>query len=150
MKPLKLLKMTIRNFKGIQAYELTPEGETVNVDNILPNDQPYVDQNDMPQPYKTFTIENISAYTVAYNLVWKNVENTFITDNLKYKVTSNNGGFKTDYLPTPKKDGIIAERILIAPNTIQEYRFDFSLFGTGANQNEDQGKKFSVLIDVQT
>lgn len=28
---IKLLKMTIRNFKGIQAYELTPEGETVNV-----------------------------------------------------------------------------------------------------------------------
>src|SRR5699024_4943250 len=28
---IKLLKMTIRNFKGIQAYELTTEGETVNV-----------------------------------------------------------------------------------------------------------------------
>lgn len=28
---IKLLKMIIRNFKGIQAYELTPEGETVNV-----------------------------------------------------------------------------------------------------------------------
>lgn len=28
---IKLNKMSIRNFKGIQAYELTPEGETVNV-----------------------------------------------------------------------------------------------------------------------
>ncbi|MEY8370153.1 AAA family ATPase [Aerococcaceae bacterium 50-4] len=28
---IKLLKMTIRNFKGIQAYELTPEGENINV-----------------------------------------------------------------------------------------------------------------------
>lgn len=126
------------------------EGETINVENLVPNDQPYVNQDEIPQPYKTFSIENLSVYTIEYNLVWKNVENTFVTDNLKYKVTSTNGGFKTDYLPTPKKDGIIAEKILIPPKSTQEYRFDFSLFGTGVNQNVDQGKKFSVLIDVET
>ena len=126
------------------------DGETVNADNIIPNDQPNVDKNNIINPYKTFTIENLSAYTIEYNLVWKDVQNTFITDNLKYKVTANNGGFNSDYMPVPKKDGIIAEKILIAPNTTQEYRFDFSLFGTGANQNEDQGKTFSVLINIET
>ncbi len=126
------------------------EGETVNVDNIIPTDQPYVKDGTAPEPYKSFSIENLSVYTLEYNIVWKNVENTFTTDNLKYKVTSTNGGFTSDFKPVPKKDGVLAEKVLIAPNTTQEYRFDFRLFGTGANQNEDQGKTFSVLINIET
>ena len=126
------------------------DGETVNAYNLVPTDQPNIPDEVFPRPYKTFTIENLSNYTVEYNLVWKNVKNTFVSNNFKYKVAGSNGGFNVGYTVAPRTNDYIAKGILIPARTTQTYRFDFALMGTGQNQNEDQNKEFSALIDIET
>lgn len=122
------------------------DGETVNVDNLVPDDQPHVD---IPKPYKEFTIENLSGYTMEYTLKWIVIENSFVTDHFQYKVTSNHGGLNTDFITAPKENGILGEKIVIAPGQTQEYRIDFRLYGINDNQNIDQSRIFKATIDIE-
>ena len=122
------------------------DGETVNVDNLVPDDQPHVV---IPKPYKKFTVENLSQYTMEYTLKWIVIENTFVTDHFQYSVSSNNNGFKTDFVTAPKVDGILGEKIIIGPGVIQEYQIDFRLLGIHDNQNIDQSRVFKATIDIE-
>ena len=126
------------------------EGETINVDNLFPDDQPNLRPEERIKPMKTFTVENLSNYTMEYNILWKVDYNTFITDHLQYKITGTNGGFTKDYVPAPRVDGYIAQRITIPPRAVQKYTIEFNLIGTNQEQNEDQGKTFRGLVDIET
>ena len=126
------------------------DGETVNVYNLVPDDQPLQEGETITKPLKTFTIENLSNYSVEYSLKWKVLKNTFTTNNLQYKVESTNGGINLDYQAAPKNEVYIAEKVVIPARSTQKYTISFNLKGTGSNQNIDQAKEFQGLIDIET
>lgn len=113
--------------------------------NVFPDDQPDIITF---IPIKEFKIENSTGMVVRYNLSWIVSKNTFITDNLKFKVESTNGGGTLDYTTYPKNDHIFLSGITIAPYSTQTYYITSKLQGIGAAQNEDQGKEFIGKIQV--
>lgn len=125
------------------------EGETVSITDLVPDDQPFYEEIVKVNPYKTFTIENISAYPIRYSLKWKNLINTFTSDNFKYMVEASNGGFQSAYQTAPFTNTYIAQNIIIPPRVSQKYKITFNLQGTNTPQNEDQGKMFQAQIEVE-
>lgn len=113
--------------------------------NVFPDDQPDIISF---IPVKEFKIENTTGMHVTYNISWIVEKNTFITENLKFKVESTNGGGILDFVSYPKNDYIFLSGIKIAPYTTQTYYITSKLQGIGGPQNEDQGKEFIGKIQV--
>lgn len=126
------------------------EGETVNVENLVPDDQPLSPNEVIPKGYKTFTVENLSDYSLTYSLKMKVIYNTFISNNFQYRITGTNGGTTFGYRVAPKKDEYIAERIVIPARATQKYTIEFNLFGIGAPQNEDQNRIFRAQVEIES
>ena len=65
----------------------------------------------------TFTVKNESNGTYKYNIIIKDLVNTFVTKGfLQYKITSTDGGYNmTDFVDVPKSstatDTVLAENI---------------------------------------
>ena len=125
------------------------DGVTVNVKGLLPDDQLLVPGYDLEKPIKEFTIENLSDYPIYYAIKWNVKSNTFITNNLEYKIVGSNGAPTISARSVPKKSTQIVEKILIMPRVSQKFRVEINLKGTGTPQNEDQGKQFIGQIDIE-
>lgn len=123
-------------------------GLTVNVQGLLPDDQPPIPGHTNEKPVKEFIVENMSDYPIYYSLRWNVTTNTFITDNLKYTMVGSNGGPSLDKTTMPKRSATIFENILIMPRVTQKFRVEMNLEGTGEPQNEDQGRLFVGHVDV--
>ena len=96
---------------------------------------------------KTFTVENNSKSEYKYNIVIKDLMNTFVTEGyLQYKITSTNGGYNmTDYKDVPKsdtaKDKILAYSVSIPVGETQTYTIEFRyLNDENVDQGDDMGK----------
>ena len=96
---------------------------------------------------KTFTVENNSKETYKYNIVIKDLINTFVTEGyLQYKITSTNNGYSmTDYVSVPKSatatDTILAKNVSIAVNVTQTYTIEFRYVNDeDVDQGDDMGK----------
>ena len=96
---------------------------------------------------KTFTVENNSKSEYKYNIVIKDLVNTFVTEGyLQYKITSTNGGYNmTDYKDVPKsstaKDAILAYSVSIPVGVTQTYTIEFRyLNDEEVDQGDDMGK----------
>ena len=141
--------MNVGNSKRqLKAGELVLEYEddnTVYVEDIYPDDQPYFTQE---VPPKIFRVYNRSSLWVSYNLRWVVTYNDYESDNFKYKVTSTLNGANLDWTTAPKESSVLKTEIIIAPYTTQEYQVDFKLQGVGGNQDYDQGKIFSGHIEI--
>ncbi len=124
------------------------EGLTVNVKGLLPDDQPPIPGYEHVKPVKEFVVENLSDYPIYYGLSWKVDKNTFVSNNLKYTIVGTNGGPSFPLATMPKRNSVITTRILIMPRVTQKFRVEINLQGTGAPQNEDQGKEFAGYIEI--
>ena len=124
------------------------DGVTVNVRGLLPDDQPTIPGYPVVKPIKEFTVENLSDYPIYYGVKWIVNKNTFVTNNLKYTIQGTNGAPNLSATVTPKSSQTIYDRILIMPRVSQKFRFEINLEGTGIPQNEDQGKEFIGIIEV--
>ncbi len=132
----------------LKTGELTLEYEDNNqvlITDVYPDDQPFFENY---IPTKKFKITNKSGLYIMYNLRWVVNLNDYESDNFKYKVASNNSGFTTDWITTPKETSPMATKIIIPPYTTQEYAIDFKLQGVGGNQDYDQGKTFAAYIEM--
>ena len=96
---------------------------------------------------KTFTVENNSKSEYKYNIVIKDLVNTFVTKGyLQYKITSTNGGYNmTEYKDVPKsdtaKDKILAYSVSIPVGVTQTYTIEFRyLNDENVDQGDDMGK----------
>ena len=96
---------------------------------------------------KTFTVQNKSKSEYKYNIVIKDLINTFVTEGyLQYKITSTNNGYNmTDYVDVPKSttvtDTILAKNVSIAVNKIQTYTIEFRYVNDeDVDQSDDMGK----------
>ena len=104
----------------------------------------------------TFTVKNQSNGTYKYNIVIKDLINTFVTTGyLQYKITSTDGGYNmSDFKDVPKStsatDKVLAYSVEIAKGAIHTYSVEFRyLNSTTVNQNEDMGKKLSGTLFIE-
>ena len=104
---------------------------------------------------KTFTVKNESNGTYKYDIIIKDLVNTFVTEGyLQYKITSTNNGYNmTDYVSVPKSstatDTILAKNISIAVNVTQKYTIEFRYVNDeNVDQSDDMGKKLSGTLFI--
>ena len=103
---------------------------------------------------KTFTITNNSKEDFSYNIIIKDLVNTFESINtLQYKITSDVGYNMDSYLNVIKtessKDVVLAYNITIPKNTIQSYQIEFNYVSTEEDQSEDMGKKLGGTLAIE-
>ena len=104
---------------------------------------------------KTFTIKNDTKTEYKYNIVIKDLLNTFVTNGyLKYKITSTNGGYNmTEFKDIPKssapKDTILAYSVVIPNGLTQSYTIEFKYANDESiDQSDDMGKKLSGTLFI--
>ena len=104
---------------------------------------------------KTFTVENNSKSEYKYNIVIKDLLNTFVTNGyLQYKITSTNGGYNmTEFKDIPKssapKDKILAYSVSIPVGVTQSYTIEFKYSNDeSVDQSDDMGKKLSGTLFI--
>ena len=104
---------------------------------------------------KTFTVENNSKSEYKYNIVIKDLLNTFVTNGyLQYKITSTNGGYNmTEFKDVPKSetatDTILAYSASIDVGVTQSYTVEFVYANDeNVNQNVDQNKVLSGKLFI--
>ena len=105
---------------------------------------------------KTFTIENKSNETYKYNIVIKDLVNTFVTKGyLQYKITSTNDGYNmTEFKDVPKSetaaDTILAYSASIDVGITQSYTIEFKYANDeSVDQSEDMGKTLSGTLYIE-
>ena len=104
---------------------------------------------------KTFTVENNSKSEYKYNIVIKDLLNTFVTEGyLQYKITSTNNGYNmTEFKDIPKssapKDTILAYSVVIPNGLTQSYTIEFK-YGNdeSVDQSDDMGKKLGGTLFI--
>ena len=104
---------------------------------------------------KTFTVENNSKSEYKYNIVIKDLLNTFVTNGyLQYKITSTNGGYNmTEFKDIPKSsiatDTILAYSVVIPNGVTQSYTIEFKYANDeSVDQSIDMGKKLSGTLFI--
>ena len=104
---------------------------------------------------KTFTVENNSKSEYKYNIVIKDLLNTFVTNGyLQYKITSTNGGYNmTEFKDVPKSgtatDKILAYSVVIPNGVTQSYTIEFKYANDeSVDQSDDMGKKLSGTLFI--
>ena len=104
---------------------------------------------------KTFTIKNDTKTEYKYNIVIKDLLNTFVTEGyLQYKITSTNDGYNmTEFKDIPKsstpKDTILAYSVVIPNGVTQSYTIEFKYTNDeNIDQSEDMGKKLSGTLFI--
>ena len=104
---------------------------------------------------KTFTIKNDTKTEYKYNIVIKDLLNTFVTNGyLKYKITSTNNGYNmTEFKDIPKSsiatDTILAYSVVIPNGVTQSYTIEFKYANDeSVDQSEDMGKKLSGTLFI--
>ena len=104
---------------------------------------------------KTFTIKNDTKTEYKYNIVIKDLLNTFVTNGyLQYKITSTNGGYNmTEFKDVPKSsvatDTILAYSVVIPNGVTQSYTIEFKYANDeSVDQSDDMGKKLSGTLFI--
>ena len=104
---------------------------------------------------KTFTVENNSKSEYKYNIVIKDLLNTFVTNGyLQYKITSTNDGYNmTEFKDIPKssapKNTILAYSVSIPVGVTQNYTIEFKYANDeSVDQSDDMGKKLSGTLFI--
>ena len=104
---------------------------------------------------KTFSVENKSNSTYKYNIVIKDLINTFKTTGyLQYKITSTDGGYNmTSFEDVPKRstitDTVLAYSVSIDEGTTQNYTITIQ-YPNDANidQSDDMGATLSGKLYI--
>ena len=103
----------------------------------------------------TFTVKNESNGTYKYNIIIKDLVNTFVTEGfLQYKITSTDGGYTmSDFVDVPKSsmvtDTVLAENISIAKGATQTYKIVINYNNSDeVDQSADMGKTLTGKIFI--
>ena len=103
----------------------------------------------------TFTVKNESNGTYKYNIIIKDLVNTFVTEGfLQYKITSTDGGYNmTDFADVPKSSTsanvALARNITIGKDATHTYTVVFKyLESEDVDQSTDMGKTLSGKLFI--
>ena len=103
----------------------------------------------------TFTVKNESNGTYKYNIIIKDLVNTFVTEGLlQYKITSADGGYNmSEFKDVPKsstaKDEILAYSVEIAKGKTHSYSIEFKYTNSTNDQSDDMGKELSGILYIE-
>ena len=103
----------------------------------------------------TFTVKNESNGTYKYNIIIKDLVNTFVTEGfLQYKITSTDGGYNmSEFKDVPKsaaaKDEILAYSVEIAKGKTHSYSVEFKYTNSANDQSDDMGKELSGTLYIE-
>ena len=103
----------------------------------------------------TFTVKNESNDTYKYNIVIKDLVNTFVTKGfLLYKITSTDGGYNmSDFVDVPKSstatDTILAYSVEIAKGVTHTYTVEFKYLTSEEDQSDDMGRILSGTLYIE-
>ena len=118
---LLTIGLTYSYFRAMIIGEGTPiSAQAKGVRVIFTDNEEITDPDIIPgwKQTKRFSVKNEGTDDFEYNIVLKDLVNTFITEGfLQYKITSSNGYNMTEYIDIPKseeaKDVILAYSVLI-------------------------------------
>ena len=122
------------------------DGLAINVQNIKPG----------WTTTKTVSVKNNGTLDTAYNIVWQELTNTILKNELVLSATCkrlNSSGIvegtcePIDELPVRAKR--IAKNISIESGFTHEYTFTFLFKETSAEQNYNQGKQFNGVLGIE-
>ena len=130
----------------IPALELV--GNEIECENLFPTDQP---QDEVLKECKAeFVVSNISGMGASYNLKLAIDKNSFMSENLKYKLTSDNKIANIpNYVTVPKESKAVLKNIKIDPYQTHKYNVSFIIEGTNSEQNYDSGKKLKLKFIIE-
>ena len=143
--------------------QIIGEGKTVDVSSanlqiVFTDGDGAITGNDIEPGWsatKTFTIKNDTKTEYKYNIVIKDLVNTFVTNGyLQYKITSTNNGYNmTEFKDIPKssapKDTILAYSVVIPNGVTQSYTIEFKYANDeSVDQSDDMGKKLSGTLFI--
>ena len=96
-----------------------------------------------------FSVENTGTLEATYSLDMISVTNNFVDQSdLVYSITSTNNGRQKQTTLAPSSNQTILSGVKIAADEKQEYSLTLHFKETGDNQNDNQGKAFSGLIQL--
>ena len=102
-----------------------------------------------------FTIKNTTNKTIVYSINLIDVVNTFETDNFKYTlkadgvVVKDPSGNPIELVPALKKDGVVAQNLVITAGSEVTYTIDYLFEYLDRPQNEDQGRAYKSKIEIR-
>ena len=127
---------------------ISVEGQKVVCNDLYPTDQPQ--EGAKKECVTELVVKNLSTLSIKYNLNLNVLDNTYTSDNFKYKVTSTNGGGNMNvYEVVPKTNSKIFDSVLISSLSTQTYKISFILEGTNEEQNYDANRSFSGELKVE-
>ena len=96
-----------------------------------------------------FSVTNTGTVAAPYGIDLINVTNSFVDKNdLVYSISSTNAGGTKTTTVMPSDDTTLIPAITIEPGVTQEYTMTIHFKETGDNQNDNQGKTFGGLIQI--
>ena len=96
-----------------------------------------------------FSVENTGTLEATYSIDMINITNNFADKkDLVYSITSTNNGGQKQTTIAPSSNQTILSGVKIAADEKQEYSLTLNFKETGDNQNDNQGKAFSGLIQL--
>ena len=105
---------------------------------------------------KTISVKNTGTKEVSYNIVWQELENKIIKNELVLEATCkriNNDGIVestcNNIEETPIRVRTIEKNISIGPKVTHEYTIKITFKDTASNQNYNKRKSFSGKIGIE-
>ena len=96
-----------------------------------------------------FSVTNTGTVAAPYGIDLINVTNNFADKNdLVYSISSTNSGGSKTTTVMPNDDTTLIPAITIEPGVTQEYTMTIHFKETGDDQNDNQGKTFGGLIQI--
>ena len=115
------------------------DGQEVNANNLIPGD--YVE--------KEFTVTNTGNVPTSYGIYFNDVINTFSNpDDLVYELISENGT-NVSQTKCPLVDDTIKNAVAIDVGQTHHYTLKITFKETGENQDNNKGKTFSSIINIE-
>ena len=104
---------------------------------------------------KTFVVENRSNNIYKYDIIIKDLVNTFVTTDLQYRITntSENGGYSmSNFVSIPKSENVqdvkLAYSVSISMGEKQTYKLELKYVNSENAQNDDMGKIFNGTLFI--
>ena len=105
---------------------------------------------------KEVSVKNNGTLDTNYNVIWQSLTNTITNNELVLSATCQRlnsagtvEGTCESISQAPIKDTTIAKKILIESGITHKYTFTILFKETNANQNYNQGKKFSGVLGIE-
>ena len=122
------------------------DGPTINVQNVKPG----------WTTTKTVSVKNNGTLDTAYNIVWQELTNTILKNELvisatckKLNASGTVEGTCEPITELPVRAKRIAKNISIESGFTHEYTFTFLFKETNTSQNYNQGKEFSGVLGIE-